>query len=147
MNGVIFVYHFMPKPLQVLLVDDDLDDHDFCKEALSGLPEYDVNLIPVYHGLQALDYLLRRGSYQNVTDPQPDLIILDLNMPIMNGWDVLKELKREKTLEKIPVYVLTTSRSTDDAQKCERFGCSGFFSKPPKLNELRNVLAKIFSGR
>lgn len=136
----------MPHRINILLVDDDLDDHDFCRDALDRLKILNSNLVSVYNGREALDYLLKRSSFSGSEDPKPDLIILDLNMPVMDGWDCLKELKKHDGLKGIPVYVLSTSRRNEDHKRCQEMGCLGFFSKPPKVDELQRVLSLMLDS-
>jgi len=88
-------------------------------------------------------YLLKQGRFSGNTDPLPHLLVLDLNMPVMDGWAVLQEINKHQELKKIPVYVLTTSKSEEHMRKCKDLGCAGFFSKPPKLDELRIVLSQM----
>jgi two-component system response regulator len=142
----------MQKSFHVLMADDDPDDHQFFREALREIkigkfPAHEiVNLTSVYNGVQAIDYLLRRGIYAGVKDPVPDFIVLDLNMPIMDGFTVLKEITAHVSLKHIPVYILTTSLEEADKEKCRRLGCGGFFSKPPRLEELSTVILKMLYG-
>src|SRR5947208_408702 len=100
----------------IVLADDDIDDQELIKKAFIA-SKIKVDVSVVYNGLQLMDYLLRREAYRNLQDPPPDLILLDLNMPLMDGFDVLREIKNNKALHKIPIYILTTSRSADDKRK------------------------------
>ena len=136
----------MSHKVNILLVDDDRDDHDFCRDALDTLKIINSNLTSVYDGREALDYLLKRSAFSLNRDPKPDLIILDLNMPIMDGWDCLKEIKKNEQLRDIPVYILSTSRSVTDQNKCQEMGCLGFFSKPPRIEELKKVLTTMLDS-
>lgn len=134
------------------MADDDLDDHALFKDALKGVKvggfnsSEVFNVVSVYNGVQTMEYLLKRGTYKTSTDPLPDFIVLDLNMPVMDGFDVLKEIRKQNDLISIPVYVLTTSRDELHKQKCRDLGCAGFFSKPPSLTELRAVVQKMLSA-
>jgi CheY-like chemotaxis protein len=129
--------------INILLADDDPDDHDFFREAINLLNMPTCNVTYVYNGLLAIDYLLKRESYENNRDPAPDLIVLDLNMPILDGFTTLTEIKKRERIKHIPVYILTTSRERQHIQKCLDLGCAGFFSKPPKLQELKEVIRKM----
>ena len=90
----------MPNRINILLVDDDVDDHDFCREALDGIKVLNANLISLYDGKEAVDYLLFKNAFSGRKDPDPDLIILDLNMPIMDGWQCLEVLRKHKKFDK-----------------------------------------------
>src|SRR5688572_23646117 len=99
----------------IVLADDDVDDQVLMREGLKDC-KVKVEINAVYNGLQLMDYLLRREAYRNIKET-PDLILLDLNMPLMDGFEVLKEIKRHNHLKNIPLYVITTSRSKDDKKK------------------------------
>jgi CheY-like chemotaxis protein len=131
----------MNRELLIVIADDDLDDQDLMQR---GLTEFRVNLkiAPVYNGLQLLDYLLKKNSYKNVKE-SPDLILLDLNMPLMDGFDVLTEIKKHESLKKIPIYILTTSRNKKDREKALRFGANGFYSKGSSSEEILKIMQAI----
>lgn len=112
--------------IQILMVEDDPGDVFLIKEALEA-SSLRFTLHHVAHGERALDFLYRRNSYE--ASPRPDLILLDLNLPRINGIEVLRCIKSEFDLSTIPVIVLTTSKSEVDAALCRQLGASGFISK------------------
>lgn len=114
----------------VMLAEDDEDDYLLTKKALeeSGVPH---SLFRVKDGEELMDYLLRRGAYQDRKDASlPAIILLDLNMPKKGGQEALKEIKENPQLHKIPVVVLTTSRSREDIKRCYELGANSFITKP-----------------
>jgi CheY-like chemotaxis protein len=133
----------MKDTINILLVDDDLDDHEFFKAAIHSIENVNCSVSYVFNGRQAMDYLLKTNAYKNINDPLPDFIALDVNMPVMDGFEFLKELKKNEKFRNIPVYILTTSRDISHLKKCKDLGCDDFFSKPPSLNELTSVIKKM----
>ena len=137
--------------LNILMVDDDQDDHDIFRSTfkdlrINGIKISEVsNFLSVYDGEEALDYLLKRNRYKKNKDILPDLIVLDLNMPITDGFEVLKQIQAHRDLREIPVYVLTTSKDGSDRKKCEGFNCAGFFSKPSARMELIPIMQEMLN--
>jgi two-component system, chemotaxis family, response regulator Rcp1 len=101
-------------PFNILLVEDNPGDARLAREALN---ENNINhfLFHVEDGLQALEFLHNKGMYQS--SPRPDLILLDLNLPKINGHQVLSEIKSDENLRKIPVVVLSISCSEKDIEE------------------------------
>lgn len=103
-------------PITILMADDDEDDIMFAYNALKEC-RLANDFHSVRNGEELLDYLYRRGNYQKLADsPRPGLILLDLNMPLMDGREALKEIKADPDLRSIPVVVLTTSAAEEDIQ-------------------------------
>ncbi len=128
----------------VLIADDDSDDQKMIADALSALP-FNFEIVYVHNGLEVMDYLLMRRSFANVKAP-PDLIFLDLNMPLFDGFEVLKGIRIQRILASIPVYVITVSRNPDDEKKAQRLGATGFHSKGHNAEELKETIRKIIFG-
>jgi two-component system, response regulator len=126
----------------IVMADDDLDDQELIREALR---DSQVNVIvqAVYNGLHLMDFLLRREAYRNVDYSKPDLILLDLNMPLMDGFDVLRQIKSEPDLKDIPIYVITTSRSQADRAKALELGATGFYSKGASSKDIRRIVQEV----
>jgi len=135
-------------PITILLADDDEDDRKLTKQALEAA--HISNAIEsVEDGEQLLDYLYQRGRYagETGTAPRPGLILLDLNMPKMDGREALRIIKADPSLLDIPVVVLTTSRFEDDIALCYTLGVNSFISKPVTFSglvEAMNVLGKYW---
>jgi CheY-like chemotaxis protein len=130
------------KPNVVLMAEDDSDDRVLVKDALSECA-WDADLRFVANGEELLDYLLRRGPYQIAEAPRPGLILLDLNMPRKDGREVLREIKANAELRRIPVVVLTTSRADTDIQTIYELGANSFISKPVQFEGLVKLMRVI----
>jgi two-component system response regulator len=130
------------KKLVIVIADDDIDDQEFIGEALKGA-KLEVKIISVYDGVKLMDYLLKRHSYRNHTDPLPDLILLDLNMPLMNGFEALNEIRTHDAFEKVPVYVITTSTSKDNEDTAKMLGATGFYCKGSSPKDIQRIIADI----
>jgi CheY-like chemotaxis protein len=129
--------------LTILMVDDDPDDFFLVRHAL-GDKKGRIDLRLVEDGEELMDYLLKRGRFEGtVCAPPPCLILLDLNMPIMDGREALREIKADPLLRHIPVVVFTTSNDTDDILASYRLGASSFIVKPASYDRLVAVLASL----
>ncbi|WP_249070468.1 response regulator [Argonema antarcticum] len=120
------------------------DDENACflmEEALLEVP-LAMNIYFVEDGEELLDYLYCRGQYASATKryPRPDLILLDLNMPRLNGREALKEIKSDPKLGHIPIVVLTTSQQEKDIFNCYSLGANSFIVKPLTFKELVRVM-------
>ncbi|MBM3999661.1 MAG: response regulator [Planctomycetes bacterium] len=127
----------------ILLAEDDPGDQELTRRALQD----DVLLVDlqiVDDGEQALDYLHRRGPYsEECRAPTPDLILLDLNMPRINGREVLQHLKRDPELSRIPVVVLTTSQQEADILRSYDLGCNSYIQKPVDIDQFVDAVRQL----
>ncbi|OPC76531.1 response regulator [Embleya scabrispora] len=123
------------RPFDVLLVEDDIADAMLIEEALSERGAR--NLIRVTDGVAALEYL------RDPDNARPELIVLDLNMPRMNGRDLLKILKSDADLQVIPVVVLTTSTAPDDVSGAYSSHANAYVAKPVNLDEFERAVQSI----
>jgi CheY-like chemotaxis protein len=135
-------------PITILICDDDEDDRRLTQQALEGA-HISNSLRFVEDGEQLLDYLYQRGAYAGETGnaPRPGLILLDLNMPKMDGREALKLIKEDKSLHDIPVVVLTTSRLDEDILRSYQLGVNSFISKPVTFSglvEAMNILGRYW---
>lgn len=123
---------------QVILTDDDQDDRMFLVEALQN-NRFGGYLCEAENGRSLLDMLqlIKKEPGKNL----PDLIVLDLNMPQLNGFEVLKMLKNDINFHKIPVVVLTSSSRMEDEKFCKNAGCLGYLKKPHSISGY-DVIAK-----
>ena len=129
-----------PKPNVILLADDDSDDRLLVRDAIADCG-WNGDLRCVENGEELLDYLLRRGKYQlPASAPWPGLILLDLNMPRKDGRESLREIKADANLRRIPVVVLTTSKSDMDIAALYDLGANSFISKPVHFEGLVNAM-------
>lgn len=125
----------------IVVADDDLDDQQIIREGLADC-KVKVEINAVYNGLQLMDYLLGREAYRNISQ-LPDLILLDLNMPLMDGFEVLKEIRMYDRLNRIPLFVITTSRSAEHKKTALELGADGFYSKGASPKEIRKIMQDI----
>jgi len=125
----------------ILMADDDPDDQILLKEALkeNNIPN---SVCFVENGEELIDFLNKRGRFEGV-DFFPGLILLDLNMPKMDGRQALRKLKADPVLKKIPIVVLTTSRADADILECYDLGVNSFISKPVNFAELVDITREI----
>lgn len=128
-------------PVNILLVEDDPGDQKLVKISLKD-NRIANDLHIVNNGKEALDYLYHRGDHSDGT-PRPDLILLDLNMPGMNGKEVLKQIKSDENLKAIPVVILTSSGAEKDILQGYNLQASGYVKKPPDLMEFKEIIKKI----
>jgi CheY-like chemotaxis protein len=111
----------------ILLAEDNEGDILLTKEAFEEC-KVKTELSVVKNGQEALDFLYQRSEYPNVK--KPDLILLDINMPIFNGHEVLMKIKSDAKLKKIPVIMLTTSSNQKDITKAYENHCNSYIKKP-----------------
>lgn len=135
-------------PITILICDDDEDDRMLTQQALQDA-HISNNIRFVEDGEQLLDYLYQRGEYSGETGkaPRPGLILLDLNMPKMDGREALKVIKGDKTLHDIPVVVLSTSGFDQDIVRSYQLGVNSFITKPVTFSglvEAMNVLGRYW---
>lgn len=128
------------KPIEILLVEDNPGDIDLAREALET-NKIRNNLHVARDGEAALDFLLKREPYLNV--PRPDLIILDLNLPKIDGREVLAEVKQDPDLMSIPVVILTSSRAEEDILKSYNLHANCYISKPLDFKQFLKVIESI----
>ncbi len=130
------------KKLRILLVEDNPDDVLIAERSLKkGNMAEKSDLSVVNDGQAALDFLHRRGEYDEA--PRPDLILLDLNLPKIDGHEVLEEIKQDEGLRRIPVIVLTISEREEDMVKAYNSGASGYITKPPSSAEFAKVIETV----
>lgn len=130
------------KPVEVLLVEDDPGDVILTQEGLRA-SKLHINLHVVDNGEKALAFLHQTPPYDDA--PRPGLIILDLNLPRVNGMEVLREIKTNEKLQTIPTVILTTSRAEEDVVRSYKLGANCYVSKPLNLDEFVKVVSSIES--
>jgi len=126
----------------ILIADDDLDDHYIIKEAIEKL-NVNHTCTSVYNGLELIQLL--KGTGKTGEKLLPDMIIMDLNMPLLDGLGALSQIKENEELRNIPVYILSTSRFEYDKQKALQLGANNFYSKPYKFEELKDIIKEIYN--
>ncbi len=132
-----------PRSISILIADDDEDDRLMAKEALDECRL--VNRVDfVEDGVELLAYLRHQGPYADKAKaPRPGLIILDLNMPKMDGREALREIKADPALRRIPIVVMTTSKAEEDIYRSYDLGVNSFITKPVTFDGLVTVMRAI----
>jgi len=128
------------KMVEVLLVEDNPGDVRLTEEALKE-GKLKVNLNVVMNGEDAIMFLRKQGRYADV--PQPDIILLDLNIPRKSGIEVLEDIKQDARLRYIPVVVLTTSSAEEDILKTYNLHANCYITKPVDFEQFINVIRKV----
>jgi CheY-like chemotaxis protein len=127
----------------ILMADDDDDDYLLTKKALQQSKLLNT-LRRVKDGNELLDYLRRQGNYAENNDWRPPgVILLDLNMPRMDGREALKEIKTDPKLRSIPVVVFTTSKAEEDIFRSYELGVNSFITKPVTFESLIQVMLTL----
>jgi two-component system response regulator len=125
------------RPAEVLLVEDNENDVELTREGFRRA-KLTVNLHRVEHGQLCMDFLRKEGAYSNA--PTPDLILLDVNMPVMNGREVLGEIVKDEALRQLPVVILTTSSSDRDVLDMYKLRCSSYITKPVDFVQFQRII-------
>jgi len=128
------------KIINILLVEDNPGDARLAKEALKeGKVKNQLHIVT--DGMEATDFLFKRNKYKDA--PDPDLIILDLNLPKKDGREVLAEIKVDENLKRIPVVILTISKAEEDILKTYNLHANCYITKPLDLNKFLEVVKSI----
>ncbi|WP_019586047.1 response regulator [Deinococcus apachensis] len=128
------------KPFTVLLVEDELADAALFQDMLAEVGS-DITVHHVENGQEALDFLTRAGGYGDT--PRPDLVVLDLNMPVLGGHEFLAQVKGLAPVRSIPVLVLSTSDHPEDVHRSYDGQASGYVVKPGTYGEYTRVLEVV----
>ena len=132
-----------PLPINILMADDDEDDRLLTLDALKESRVLN-NLYCVEDGVELLEYLRREGKFADPKDsPRPSLILLDLNMPRMDGREALQEIKTDPALRGIPVVILTTSKEEEDMLRGYDLGCASYITKPVNFEGLVDLMRTL----
>ena len=124
----------------ILLIEDNEGDILLTQEAFEEC-RIKTEISVAKNGQEALDFLFQRGEFSKVK--KPDLILLDINLPIFNGHEVLKQIKTDSNLKKIPVIMLTTSSNQKDLDKAYDNHCNSYVKKPLDISEFLDAILKI----
>ncbi len=128
----------------ILMADDDADDRDLAREALEEA-HVTNELRFVEDGQELMDYLRHEGRYRDERlFPRPGIVLLDLNMPRMDGREALEEIKNDPDLRSLPIVVLTTSKEEEDVLRSYELGVNSFVVKPVTFSGLVNAM-KVFA--
>lgn len=125
---------------EILLMEDNEDDVFLTREAFEAA-KLRVHLNHVDNGEKGLQFLRKQGPYTNA--PTPDLILLDMHMPVMDGYQVLTEIVKDEKLKYLPVVVLTTSYEAADIQKMYDLRCSSYITKPVDFENFVKAIGQL----
>lgn len=130
------------KARKILMAEDDPRDTEL---ALLALDEYNLanQVIVVRDGVEALDYLYRRGAYSERAPGNPVVVLLDLKMPKVSGSEVLRQIKSDPNLKTIPVVVLTSSKEDRDIAESYQLGVNAYCVKPVAFEKFVNVVRQL----
>lgn len=128
------------RTITILIADDDPEDRMLAEDALNeSRLVNDIRFVE--DGEDLLEYLQRRGKYSDKKNsPRPGLILLDLNMPRMDGREALGRIKQDEDLRRIPVVVLTTSKAEEDIYRSYDLGVNSFITKPVTFDSLVDIM-------
>ena len=120
----------------IMLIDDDKDDRELFAEALQEV-DTEFELVTAKSGEQALEMIVQHNFII------PELIFLDLNMPGMNGWQCLAQIRKNKALKDTHVIIYSTTQRDEDNERTKSFGATSFLTKPYRYTELVDALADV----
>lgn len=129
-----------PRPVEILLVEDDEGDVVLTTEALEA-SKITNNLHVARNGEEALRFLRREGGYADA--PRPDIVLLDLNLPRVDGREVLMQIKQDDDLRRIPIVVLTTSEAEEDVLRSYDLHANAYVTKPVDFEQFLRVVQSI----
>ncbi len=126
----------------VLLVEDDPGHARLIEKNMRRL-NIANDMITITDGQSAVDFLFNRGKYANTQRPKHLIVLLDLNLPILNGYEILKQIKGSDETRRIPVIVLTTTEDSHEIARCYKLGCNVFITKPVDYEKFADAIEKL----
>lgn len=132
----------MMHEVTILLVEDDLGHARLIEKNLQR-SKITNDVITVGDGQQALDYLFSRGDYDGNERASPLLVLLDLNLPVLDGYHVLQRMKADEHTKHIPVIILTTTDDLREVSRCYELGCSVYITKPVDYEKFSEAIHKL----
>jgi two-component system, chemotaxis family, response regulator Rcp1 len=133
-------YEPQAQPIDILLVEDNAGDVRLTQEVLKD-SKVRNNLVVATNGEEALACLRKQGKYRDTV--RPDLILLDLNLPIKDGREVLAQIKEDPDLKRIPVVILTTSKAEEDIMRTYNLHANCYVTKPVDLEQFCGVVRSL----
>ncbi|REA60155.1 response regulator [Dyadobacter luteus] len=121
---------------KIFLADDDDEDRMLFKEALQ-IVAHNVEVIEAENGIKLLELLENRHSYKR------SIIVLDINMPLMNGFETIAAIKSTGCIKQLPIFFLSTSKNTNNITKAKQLGAKAYFIKPASWQDFLELVAKI----
>jgi CheY-like chemotaxis protein len=132
----------MAKNVTILLVEDDPGHARLVQKNLRRA-NITNPIITVGDGAQAVKYLFREGAYSSEALPQSLLVLLDLNLPVMDGYQVLRRMKEDPSTQRIPVIILTTTDDAREIDRCYDLGCNVYITKPVDYDGFSEAIRKL----
>ena len=131
-----------PSTVSILLVEDD---HGHARLIEKNLRRAGIanTIIKLDDGQKAVDFLLKKGEYSNDDHPAPFLILLDLNLPVLSGYQVLQAIKNDERTKSIPVVMLTTTDNPHEISRCYDLGCNVYIAKPVEYEQFTDAIRKL----
>ncbi len=126
----------------ILLVEDD-PGHARLIEKNLRRSNITNEIVTLTDGQQAVDYLFAQGAYAGRKRPSPLLVLLDLNMPVLDGYQVLERMKANEDTKRIPVVILTTTDDAREVERCYNLGCNVYITKPVDYDQFAEAIRKI----
>jgi len=130
------------QPVTILLVEDD-PGHARLIERNLRRAHITNEIVTLSDGQQAVDYLLKESAYAGATHTMPLLMLLDLNLPRLDGYQVLTRLKADERTRHIPIIILTTTDEPQEIERCYALGCNVYVTKPVEYDEFAEAIRKL----
>ena len=130
------------KEVSILIVEDDAGHARLIEKNLKRA-KISNRITRVENGQEALDFLLSEGAFEGIERPSPLLVLLDLNMPVLDGYQVLERMKANPDTKKIPVVVLTTTDDAREVARCYQLGCSVYITKPVDYESFSEAIQQL----
>ncbi len=130
------------QPVTILLVEDD-SGHALLIEKNLRRAGIANDIVTLDNGQKAVDFLFKQGAYSADEHPSPPLILLDLNLPVLDGYQVLRTIKNDDRTKAIPVVVLTTTDTPHEIQRCYELGCNVYITKPVEYDQFSDAIRKL----
>lgn len=130
------------REFEILIVEDDPNDAELITRALRK-HNLANKIVLLKDGAEALDFLFGQGSFAQMDDGKPRVILLDLKLPKVNGIEVLRKIKSEERTKKIPVVILTSSREERDLKDAYDLGVNSYVTKPIQFDEFAKVVSEL----
>jgi CheY-like chemotaxis protein len=135
-------YYEHHQPITILLIEDD-PGHALLIEKNLRRAGIANSIIKLDTGQKAVDFLFKKGDYSADTQPVPPLILLDLNLPVLDGYQFLRIIKNDERTRSIPVVVLTTTDNPQEVAKCYELGCNVYITKPVEYEKFSDAIRRL----
>ena len=129
--------------VSILIVEDEEDHARLIKRALKESMHLMNDIFWVENGQQAIDFLTKNGEYKGQSLQKPGFILLDIKLPMKDGFEVLQDIKSNPELKKIPVVMLTTTSTSEDIKKALSIGANDYIVKPVHFNDFIEKVSKL----